>query len=71
MTTGERIKALRMQLNLTQEMFAKAIGLRSSQIIKYYESGARQPSVFTAKYIIQFAAKNGIELDMNDIFPQG
>ena len=43
MTFGNKIKALRKELNLTQEQLAKRIGVAKS-VVSYYESGERYPS---------------------------
>lgn len=42
MTVGERIKMLRISLNMSQDELARRCGLQTSSAISYYESGKRK-----------------------------
>lgn len=47
---GERLKKARMELNLTQEVFASCVGISNSAICMY-EAGLRQPREATLSQI--------------------
>lgn len=42
MTVGERIKMLRISLNISQDELAKRCGLKTATAFSYYESGKRK-----------------------------
>lgn len=58
MTFGQRLKALRTELSLTQEELAKRCGI-SKQNISRYENSDREPNIRTAKML---ADALGVEL---------
>ena len=60
MTFGQRLKALRTELSLTQEELAKRCGI-SKQNISRYENSDREPNIRTAKML---ADALGVELAM-------
>jgi transcriptional regulator with XRE-family HTH domain len=68
MTGGQNIRKLREQIGLTQTQFAAAVGI-ASITLSQYERNARHPSVKTAKEIIKFAHKKGINIDLEYIRP--
>jgi transcriptional regulator with XRE-family HTH domain len=53
MSIGEEIKYLRSQLRLTQDEFAKKIGIHGRQLARY-EAGANKPSIEILKRIANF-----------------
>ena len=59
--TPEKVKAARLELGLTQEEFAKALGLKSGRTIRRYESkpdkGRELPSSRKISGPIQIAIK--------------
>ena len=58
---GLRIKALRIERNLTQEQFAKGCGLHKNYI-GMVERGERNPSLINIEIIA-----NGLELSISDL----
>lgn len=44
MNTGERLRQLRITRSLSQEELSKLLGVQR-QIVSYYETGARQPTI--------------------------
>lgn len=69
---GNRLKTLRMKLNMTQQQLARKLGLTKS-VISAYETGLRQPSydvlIHIAKiynvstdYLLGIENKKGLDL---------
>lgn len=56
---GDRLKSIRVSLNLSQEAFASKAGCTKQTQLKY-ESGHRKP---TAEYLINIS--NAFDVDMN------
>ena len=59
MAFGERLKATRTTLGLTQEELAEMVGT-TKQAISRYENGGREPNLRTAKIL---ADRLGVSLD--------
>lgn len=53
MSIGEEIRRLRNELNLTQDEFAKKIGIHGRQLARY-EAGTNKPSIEILKRIADF-----------------
>lgn len=64
-----QVKMIRQKLLLTQAEFAKKLGL-SKQMISNYENGLYSPSMNTIKKLVQIAAENNIEINIEDFFTQ-
>lgn len=62
MKIGEKIKELRIEKDLSQEQFAKLIGV-SQKAIDYWERGVNEPKV---SYVI--AIVNACDLTFDDFF---
>lgn len=69
MTTAESLKYIRYELRLNQTQLAERLGIPSSTI-SCYESGKRFPSYATVLKILNFAKKNKLKLQMEDIRPE-
>lgn len=55
------IKSIRYKAYLTQEKFAKIIGVHTNTV-RYWEQGIRNPSLTQQGKIVQFCKDNNIEL---------
>lgn len=66
MTVGERIKYIRLQLQMNQTDFARKLGLKTPVSISNYENGTREPDFAT---IIKIAELGNSTLDwlLNEI----
>ena len=60
------IKKLRLNLELTQEQWAKVLKVAQTSIASW-ETGRRSPSVPHAAAIIDFCKKRGIKVTFDDI----
>lgn len=61
--TGEEIKQIRQSAMLSQEAFAKALGV-SFTTVNRWESGKSKPSYKALKQISDFCLKNGIAFEV-------
>ena len=62
MTLGEKIKAIRLSMFLSQEKFEKEIGV-SFATINRWERGLNEPNYEGQKAIHEFCVKNNIKID--------
>ena len=62
MTIGKKIKAIRLKMFLSQEKFAKEIGV-SFATINRWERGLNEPNYEGKKAIHEFCKKNNIKID--------
>lgn len=67
MDIGAQIKAIRQQSLLSQETFAKELGV-SFTTVNRWESGKCLPSLKTMKLINEFCKSNNIEFDISKSF---
>jgi len=58
--TGQQIKELRKQLNLSQKDFAEKIGVKRLTIARW-ESGERTPDEINQKRLLQIGKENGLD----------
>lgn len=64
------MKKYRKEAGLTQGDFAKACKWKGGQArIANYESGFREPSLGDVRAIVAALVKNGIDVDIDDVFP--
>ncbi len=64
------IKAIRMQLGMSQEVLAASLG-KTKTSISHYETGRYQMPVDDAKKLIQVAAENGVSITLDRIYASG
>ena len=64
MNFSERIKQLRQQRFLSQEAFAKELGV-SFATVNRWESGKTKPTYKTMKLIDDYCRSNGIDFDIS------
>ena len=62
MTFGEKVKNVRLQLFLSQEKFAKQLGV-SFATVNRWESGRCHPNYRAQKAFSDFCKQNGIDID--------
>ena len=62
MTFGEKVKNVRLQLFLSQEKFAKQLGV-SFATVNRWENSKGKPQYAAVKKFYDYCAKNGIEFD--------
>ena len=67
MSLSNDIKLLRQQCLLSQQDFAKALGV-SFATINRIESGKSKPTYKTMKLINEYCKKNGIDFDITKEF---
>lgn len=67
MTTGEEIKHIRQAGMLSQEAFAKALGV-SFTTVNRWECGKSKPSYKAIKQISEFCHENGITFDVSILY---
>ncbi|CDF97891.1 helix-turn-helix transcriptional regulator [Avibacterium paragallinarum] len=65
-----KIAAFRKAANLTQADMAKHLN-KTQGAIGHYELGIRQPSIETAKQIVQVLNEHGLTCSLDDVFPVG
>lgn len=65
MTFSEDIKKIRRKAFMTQEDFAKEIGVSCITITRW-ETGKAKPNLKTMKMIDQYCKKNGIDFDVSE-----
>lgn len=68
MSLAENIKAIRQKCYLSQEAFAKELGV-SFATVNRWEAGKTKPTYKTMKSLNDYCRKNGIPFDisMNDL----
>jgi putative transcriptional regulator len=59
--TSEEVKSIRSQLGISQEQFARDLGIATASVYRW-EAGKSQPSPLHAKLIRQFAEGRGIAI---------
>lgn len=59
--TNDEIKSIRSQLGISQEQFARDLGIATASVYRW-EAGKSQPSPLHAKLIRQFAEGRGIAI---------
>lgn len=64
MTFSERVKAVRNQLEITQEELAHKLGV-SFATVNRWESGSYKPSKMGQRVFEEFVEKNNIDLGEN------
>lgn len=69
MICTQNLRSLREELKMTQEIFAKKIGLKHKAKVCDYENGRRKLNIKTAKKIIALAALYNITINLDYIFP--
>lgn len=65
MEFAKSIKSLRLQMLLTQDEFAKALGV-SFATVNRWETGKSKPTIKTMKLIDEFCKKNSLAFDVNE-----
>jgi len=65
MTFSEDIKKIRRKAFMTQEDFAKEIGVSCITVTRW-ETGKAKPNLKTMKMIDQYCKKNGIDFDVSE-----
>lgn len=65
MSFSEDIKQIRRKAFLTQEDFAKVIGV-SFATVNRWETGKAQPNLKTMKLIDEYCKKNSIDFDISE-----
>lgn len=65
MSFSEGIKRIRRKAFLTQNNFAKEIGV-SFATVNRWETGKAKPNLKTMKLIDEFCKKNDIDFDINE-----
>lgn len=65
MSFSEDIKKIRRKAFLTQEDFAKEIGV-SFATVNRWETGKAKPNLKTMKLIDEYCKKNGIAFDISE-----
>jgi len=63
---NNKVKNLRLQLQLTQRQFAKELGVTLLSVCNY-ESGKHIPHSLTMEKIIQLAKRYRIKLELSDL----
>ena len=63
------IKKIRNQIGITQEQMALELNIEQGAISNY-ENGCRRPTIKIAYAIKRFASENGIEVSLEDIYPE-
>ena len=66
MSFSDDIRVIRQKCFLSQEAFAKELGV-SFATVNRWESGKTKPTYRTMKLIDAFCKKNGIEFDVNKV----
>lgn len=61
------VRSLRLALRLSQAELAKNIGITQSAL-SHYENGACDPLVATARKLISYAATQGVEWRLEDVY---
>lgn len=70
MTFRENIKLIRQKLFLSQETFAKELGV-SFATVNRWETGKTKPTYKTMKLIDEYCRKNNINFDISKEFMEG
>ena len=70
MTFSENIKLIRQKLFLSQETFAKELGV-SFATVNRWETGKTKPTYKTMKLIDEYCRKNNINFDISMEFMEG
>ncbi len=70
MTFPENIKLIRQKLFLSQETFAKELGV-SFATVNRWETGKTKPTYKTMKLIDKYCRKNNIDFDISKEFMEG
>ncbi len=70
MTFSENIKLIRQKLFLSQETFAKELGV-SFATVNRWETGKTKPTYKTMKLIDEYCRKNNINFDISKEFMEG
>ena len=65
MNFAQEIKKIRLKKFLTQEDFAKELGV-SFNTVNRWETGRAKPSIKGMKQIDEFCKKNGIDFDVSE-----
>ena len=65
MTFADEIKRIRLKTFLTQEAFAKELGV-SFNTVNRWETGKQKPGVKAMKVIDDYCKKNNIDFDIAD-----
>lgn len=65
MTFADEIKRIRLKTFLTQEAFAKELGV-SFNTVNRWETGKQKPSIKVMKVIDDYCKKNSIDFDIAD-----
>lgn len=63
MSVADDIKRIRLKTFLTQEAFAKELGV-SFNTVNRWETGKQKPSIKVMKQIDDYCKKNGIDFDI-------
>ena len=63
MSFADDIKKIRLKTFLTQEAFAKELGV-SFNTVNRWETGKQRPSIKVMKLIDDYCKKNGIDFDI-------
>lgn len=69
MRISEEIKRIRVEGLLSQEAFAKELGV-SFTTVNRWEAGKAKPTYKTLKLIKEFCEKNNIDVDINKMIPE-
>lgn len=69
MAAPKSIKRLRQELELTQNEFAKKLGITQTTV-SLWENGFQTPSVVSAHKMIKLGKEKKIKISLNDIFPE-
>lgn len=70
MTFSENIKLIRQKLFISQETFAKELGV-SFATVNRWETGKTKPTYKTMKLIDEYCRKNNINFDISKEFMEG
>lgn len=70
MSFSKAIREIRKSAFLSQETFAQTLGV-SFTTVNRWESGKCVPSYKAKKLIDDYCKSNGIDFDINKVFPEG
>lgn len=68
-TTAEKIIDIRKHCNMTQDVFALAIGVTQSAV-SLYESGRRLPTIRVCYKIIGLGKAHGVKTSLESLIPE-